>query len=157
MVVLVALLVALLEDKMTTRKPRLYNGLPVVDAPKDTGIAMTVTPADVKGSKKGDPANCAAAIAGKRELQTEVHVFLSRAYVKEKKHWVRYLTPESVSREIVSFDRGSAFTPGDYQFRAPRESERLGQYKGKFTRKTGTTGRRPHHVTANVREWRRAK
>ena len=136
------------------RKKRLYKGLPVIDAPANTGIAITVTPSDVKGSRKVDPEHCAAARAGKRELKKDVHVFMTRAYVKEKKHWVRYMTPESVSREIVSFDRGSAFVPGNYKFRAPRAQEKLGQYKGKSSEKHTGVATRPHHVTANVREWR---
>jgi hypothetical protein len=142
--------------KKQTRQ-RLYKGLPVIDAPRNSGISMTVTPSDIEGSRKGDPANCAAAIAGKRELKKEVHVFLSRAYVQEDKHWVRYFTPESVSREIISFDRGSDFAPGNYEFRAPKDSERLGQYKGKSTQKNGRKAKHPRHITANVREWRKEK
>lgn len=142
---------------MKTKKQRTYLGLPVVDAPEGKGITLTVTKADVNGSTKSDPANCAAARAGQRELKREVHVFLSRAYVKDtdKKRWVRYITPEAASREIISFDRGSSFVPGEYTFKAATKWQKLGMERGESTRPgTGKPQTNPRHVTAEVREWR---
>src|SRR5258706_13584318 len=98
--------------KKKTRKTRTFEGLPVIDATND--IELHVLPVDVKGASKKNPASCAAAKAGQRELKKDVRVFISRTYVKEKKNWVRYFTPQSASREIISFDRGSSFEPGTY-------------------------------------------
>ena len=129
---------------------RLFEGLPVVDATR--GLALHVTSVDIKGASKKNPAMCAAARAGQRELKTDVRVFISRTYVKKADHWVRYKTPESASREIVSFDRGSSFEPGEYIIRPLPESERLGQYKGKSTQTGNGKKRNPSHVTAMIRE-----
>ncbi len=139
---------------MTAKKhrfARLLEGLPVVDATNP--LTLHITPADVKGAKKKDPAHCAAAKAGQRELRRDVRVFLSRTYVKEKDHWTRYLTPESISREIVSFDRGSDFDPGDYKLLIPTVSQQLGQARGVSTHPEPRTKLKPgRHVTGLIRE-----
>lgn len=136
---------------MKRRKQRLYEGLPVVDATKS--LKMTITRTDVKHAKKNDPANCAAAIAYKRKLNKEVHIFLTRAYVKENKSWTRYMVPESVSREIISFDRGSDFIPGDYIIKAPVETQKLGAHRLRGPNKKKISSNKPNHITADVREF----
>lgn len=133
-----------------TRKIRTFEGLPVVDAKHDIVVNVTAA-ADVKGSHKKNPNSCAAAVAGKRELRKDVRVFLSRMYVKEKKHWVRYVTSNNAAREIVSFDRGSAFEPGKYKFKAASEGQQLGYKKSNNHNSTGKGLKREHHMTTNVR------
>lgn len=131
-------------------KPRTYEGLPVVDAIRP--INLEINKLDVAHAKKSDPANCAAALAGKRILHKEVRVFLTRTYVKEKKHWVRYITPQSVSREIISFDRGAAFEPGEYKMDRPSPGQKLGIKRGKSTHASKSNNRKgPYHATVNVR------
>lgn len=132
-----------------TKKIRMFDGLPVIDADED--IILNVTKQDILNSKKKDPNNCAAAKAGKREFHRDVKVFLSRMYVKEGKHWIKYLTPTNAAREITSFDRGSNFEPGEYIFKAATPGQRLGYHSGKNHEKTGTGRGRKIHVTANVR------
>lgn len=127
----------------------MFDGLPVIDADED--IILNVTKRDVLNSKKKDPNNCAAAKAGKREFRKDVKVFLSRMYIKENKHWVRYLTPTNAAREITSFDRGSQFEPGEYIFKAASPRQRLGTYRGTSHMSTGTGKKRKIHITANVR------
>ena len=138
-----------------TRKPRLLEGLPVIDAKEP--LTITVLDKDIKTARKSDPSNCAAANAGKRELHKDVRVFLTRTYIKEKKHWVRYITSEAASREIIAFDRGSAFCPGEYKLNPVPESQKIGIYRGIKTSEKGRIRNRPRHVTANVREWRDRK
>lgn len=134
------------------KRVRMFEGLPVVDGTKD--IDISITPADVRNSKKKNPGECAAAVAGKRELHREVKVYMSRIYVKDtkKKRWERYVTPGNMSTEIVSFDRGSEFTPGEYAFKAPTTGQRLGADRRNRdkNRKSGNK-RRKYHITANVR------
>lgn len=132
-----------------------YEGLSVVDANKP--IILHITESDIKNSDKKSPGNCAAARAGKRELKKEVRVFLTRTYVKEKNHWVRYTNPESVTREIISFDRGSTFEPGEYKINPAPASERLGAYKVTGKKKHTGTPRQIHKVTAHVREFDKGK
>ena len=136
------------------RKPSLYEGLPVVDAPLGKRLAFTVTKDITKKARSNDPGKCAAAIAASQEYQTEVRVHLTRTYVKapDKKQWICYLTPESISREIVSFDRGHHFEPGVYEVRAADPGNRLGVNRGKSVHpRSGKQRRGPHHITANVR------
>jgi hypothetical protein len=132
-------------------KIRTFEGLPVVDADKD--IDIHITPKDIQGSKKKNPAMCAAARAGQRELGTEVRVFLTRTYVKQKNHWVRFLTPHRTTKEIVSFDRGASFEPGEYYFKAPSPGQKLGQHRGTNTTKGSSKRKmRQYSGTGNVRE-----
>jgi hypothetical protein len=130
---------------------KMFDGMPVVDATED--IEINITAADVRNSKKKDPGGCAAAVAGKRELHTPVKVFLSRVYVKnpKKAEWVRFITPSSVAREIVSFDRSSLFEPGEYKFKAPGKTARLGYDTRRRPNNDHDRKKKKPHVTANVR------
>jgi hypothetical protein len=138
--------------KKKIRRISKYKGLPLIDATKD--LEICVSEKDVSNSKKNDPSNCAAANAAKRILKAEVEVHISRVYVKNKNHWIRFLTPQSISREVTSFDRGASFEPGNYVIKAPSTGQKLGYYK--ISRHTETNkgkkliGKR--HITANIRE-----
>ena len=140
-----------MKTKKATKKDkrvRMFEGLPVVDAAQD--VTITVTKKDVQNSKRKNPGECAAALAGSRRFHMPVKVFLSRMYVKDKNQWVRFITPGNVAREIVSFDRSSAFEPGEYEFKAPSKQQRLGTYTHKRERHSGTK-KRKNHITTNVR------
>ncbi len=127
------------------------EGLPVYDATE--AIEFTVTKRDVAKGGIQAPESCAMALACKREHHSkDVRIHLKYSYVLEKDHWTRYRTPASVSREIVAFDRGGSFDPGEYMLLPPYKSSRLGLPK--------TLSKRPRkrlsytryiHVTANVR------
>lgn len=112
-------------------KQRLFEGLPVVDS--KSPVTIHVEDQDIKGARKNDPGGCAAAKAGQRELKKDVRVFLTRTYIKsaDKKHWVRYITPESAGREIVAFDRGAAFCEGSYKLMPPCKGAQLGSHRGR--------------------------
>lgn len=140
-----------MKTKKTNRTARTFEGLPVVDADKD--MVIHVNAKDIANSIKKNPDKCAAANAGKRELRRDVKVFLSRMYVKADngKKWIRYLTPSNAAREIVSFDRGSSFEPGDYKFKAASLGQRLGNSRSNNHKDTGNGHKRSQHITANVR------
>lgn len=131
-------------------KPKLTDRL-LKDATKP--LQLTITPQDIKGSAKGDPANCAAAEACKRQLAAnEVLIYRSRAYVLKGKVWTRYIVPESLKSEIVAFDRGARFEPGTYTLGKPSSGSRLGEYhSGKSGPSGGRRTKRPIHRTTNVR------
>lgn len=98
-------------------------GLPVVDAPKK--LTITITAKDVAKGNTKDPATCAAAQACLRQADcTEARVHLGRTYLKVGKKWVRYHTPESLRGEIISFDRGAMFQPGEYTLTAMQPTKR---------------------------------
>lgn len=134
------------------RKSRLIEGLPVVDAKKDLKIQITLL--DVKNSKKSDPANCAAAVACKRQTHKEVRVYLTKTYIKIGNHWTRFHTPERISREIIAFDRGSNFVPGIYEIKAPVGMERLGCRTKISKIHTQNKKLQVHHMTKEVRSYR---
>jgi hypothetical protein len=138
------------------KKLRKYQGLPVYDAPLNSKLEFQILPEDIKGSRKNDPSKCAAAKSIEREFKTDVRVHISRTYVKskDKKSWIRYITPEAVSREIVSFDRGSSFEPGIYKVNAASKESRLGTYHTSSSTKGSyeTKRKRPTHFTAKIRE-----
>jgi len=133
-------------------KSRTIEGLPVKDAANP--LMIHIKQCDIIGSKKSDASNCAAARALKREIGSEARVFLTRTYIKVGKVWARFITPESISREITAFDRGAAFEPGEYVLKPPSKTSRL-DYKAKPTgpkkTKNGKSNR-PRHVTASVRQ-----
>lgn len=138
--------------EMRDKKISKFEGLPLIDATKD--IELSINKSDVDKSIKKDPSRCAAALAGRRELHTDVRVYLSRTYVlnKNKKAWVRYITPGSIGREITSFDRGASFEPGEYKLKAPSTTSQLAYRRHSGGKNTGTgKPRRPIHTTANVR------
>lgn len=123
-------------------------GLKVVDATKP--LTITVTAQDVKKGDTKDPASCAAARSLVRSgACTEARVHLGRTYLKTKTpagvaRWVRYRTPMAIRTEVVSFDRGAQFTPGEYTLKPlgpfDRARAKLGKAQGSETNKT-----RPHH------------
>jgi hypothetical protein len=102
----------------------------VVDATTDTIIE--VTNHDAKSSKKRDHNSCAFAVACKHKFTADgVIVSLSKAYIINGKKATRYTIPESVSREIVAFDRDGSFEPGEYKLNKPSKFQKLGsQYGG---------------------------
>lgn len=130
-----------------------FNGLPVKDATKS--LEIEIEKIDVVGSRKKDPNNCAAARALKREYKCkEVAVFSSKTYIKEGDHYVRYITPEAITREIISFDRGSEFEPGSYKLRKPSRTEKLGAERTPSNNKSSSGTKRKQHMTTNIRNWK---
>lgn len=101
------------------------HGLTRVDSRKP--LKITVLPKDLKKSIKKDPQNCGFAQACKREnpKAEAVFFFKSSAWVHEGKILKRYVMPGSMQKEIVAFDRGAKFDPGEYQLSAPSPSNTL--------------------------------
>jgi hypothetical protein len=139
---------------MKRKATSMYKGLPLVDANPGEKLEIEITESDINRSRKNDPNNCAGATAIKRILGVEAEVHLSRVYIKskDKKSWIRFQTPESISREIVAFDRAHKFEPGVYQLIPVAKSNRLGMYKGKSTKTGKDEKRAKYHTTVNVRE-----
>lgn len=116
-------------------------GKKVVDAKRPAKIVITVR--DTKLGDNKNPSSCAAALAAKRDvpecLSARVHI--GRVYIEHKDKWVRYLTPEALRTEIVAFDRGGSFQPGDYVLKPPAPSETVeGRHKA-YTDKAYPKGR----------------
>lgn len=97
----------------------------VVDATKP--VIVTVKDTDNSTSKKKTHDACALAHACERERVCDAALIFPRiAFLVKGKTAIRYRVPESVTREIVVFDRGGDFAPGDYQLSPCSKRDRLG-------------------------------
>src|SRR5438132_1949272 len=96
---------------------------------------------------------CAMAVACKRKFHADgMIVSVGTAYVVKGKSATRYRLPESVSREVVSFDRNGGFSPGEYRLVAPKESQRLGATRNRYTGKRNPKkGGKFRHFTKDIR------
>lgn len=116
-------------------------GKKVVDATKP--LKIVITKRDVQNGDTKDPGACAAARAIMRQERcTKARVHLGRTYLMKEDKWVRYQTPKAIRTEIVAFDRGATFAPGEYTLTpvAPSAREAFRKKQG-----TGTdTGRSRH-------------
>lgn len=124
----------------------------VIDANYRALIDVTQKDASSKAIK--DHTGCAMAIACKRKFHLDgVIISRSVAYLIKGTRARRFKVPESISREVVSFDRGSGFTPGKYELAAVPNSMKQGYREGKPERPAKRDGKpsRPRHLTTNVR------
>lgn len=112
------------------------NGLKVVDATKP--VKVHITPHDVKYGDSKNPSSCAAARACIRQkLCTEARIHLGRTYLKQGDKWIRFMTGKALRTEIVSFDRGAKFQPGDFMlYKMGPGSATTGKARGSSTNQT---------------------
>lgn len=131
----------------------LIDGLPIVDAKRPMRLEVTKRIVDKADPKK--PASCALAQACKaKEGVAEVRIHLTRAYVRldGSRQWTKYLVTQRLRQEIVVFDRGGKFAPGEYHLLAVQPSKRIGADKRKRPGKKLRTGKtRPYHHAYDVR------
>lgn len=86
----------------------------VMDANRNARVE--VTSKDVALSKKMNHKECAMAIACKKKFHLDgVIISRSVAYLIKGTQARRFKVGPSVSREIVSFDRGAGFAEGSYE------------------------------------------
>lgn len=90
----------------------------VVDAKK--AVAIEVTAEDCRSGKAKSASSCAMARAFEREYDGAI-ISLSAAYLIKGNKATRYRVPDSVTREIVSFDRSRKFEPGEYELYVPTQ------------------------------------
>jgi hypothetical protein len=103
---------------------RMIDRKPVVDA--DKPVTLQITQADCNRGSKKDPTRCAAALALKRATGCdECRVHIACTYLRFGEKWLRYATPPSLKAEIISFDRGGGFYPGDFRLHPMPASNRL--------------------------------
>lgn len=129
------------------------RGNKIKDAKKE--IALTITNRDCRLGNSKEPSTCAAARAlCRQEHVAEALVHLSRTYLKRGEVRFRYETPPALRSEIVSFDRGGGFEPGEYRLIPPRPS-----FRGGSKRKSGKSGTHPQrgnkghrHIVSGVRQ-----
>ena len=130
---------------MTTRnRVQTLDGLPVYDATEP--LFIEIVPQDIRMEDRKDPEKCALARACNRELHIEARAYLSRLYVKNGDHWLRYMLPESVRQEVAAFDRGGGFSQGVYRIPpVPIHQRAGGKHRGGKGERTGTGPKRQTH------------
>lgn len=121
----------------------------VVDAVRPRIIE--VEQADLRRAEVQNHKSCAMAVACKRKLNLDgVIMARSTAYLIRGRKATRYSVPESITREIISFDRGAAFAPGQYRLIPPLR--KMGEQAGPRSPHTETgSAPRYHHTTSGVR------
>lgn len=129
---------------------------PEVKTIKDARIdaSIEVTQRDSSSATVKNHKACALAVACKRKLNLDgVIISVTTAYLVKDEHATRYSLPESVSREVVSFDRQGGFSPGKYELHRPSPTNRLGHRTGgDRDKKTGNGRRRKfRHMTKGIR------
>jgi len=132
---------------------RKIEGRPVSNAA--VAIRLNVTADDIKKGVPKNPYACAIARAAVREIKgcSAAKVHTSCIFLMIKREWFRYRTPEYATREIVAFDRGGRFIPGEYDLLPVPTGALIKRIRGEApTRKRSSTKRRPRHVTLDVRE-----
>jgi hypothetical protein len=111
----------------------------------DENVIVEVTNRDTAHAKVRDHVTCAMAVACKRTFKADgVIIAVSIAYLIKGDTATRYKLPESVSREVVSFDRNAGFDEGVYHLRKVGKTARLGA-----DRRNDTLDR---HVSRNGKE-----
>lgn len=122
----------------------------IVDA--NTSAVIEVTKADASSKGIKDHAGCAMAVACKRKFHLD-GVIISRAiaYMVKGNKARRFQLPPTVTREVVSFDRGGGFAPGRYTLSAVTPSARLGVKQHTSSHPRNDLPKRKRHITTNVR------
>lgn len=124
----------------------------VHDADEDSLIEVTAN--DSKVAKAKDHNDCAMAVACKRAFKARgVIISVGQAYIIKKEGAIRFSLPQSVSREIVSFDREAGFAEGTYKLSKPSGTHRLGAHVGarEWDRGAGNKRKPFKHFTSNIR------
>jgi hypothetical protein len=132
---------------------KTIDGLPIVDAKKP--LTLTIIDNDINKASIKEPADCAVARACRRQFMAkEVRVHLARVYLRTNKgNWVRYMTPRYLRSEIIAFDRGGKFMPGEFKLAPPNPADRLGAKRktGPKIAKKAPLRRATRHIVTDVR------
>lgn len=118
---------------------------PQVEAVADSNqaVKVLVRKGHIAQATPGNPAKCAMAIASCKLFNaTGAYVGRGTSYLVFGKLALRFLTPASVYRELVSFDRHDDFREGAYGLSAIYPSYRLNR-KRKCKRGPHTTTEKP--------------
>ena len=134
------------------------DGEPVGNAA--VAIRLTITAADIQKGAPLNPNACAVALGACRQLPqvTAAKAHLGCIYLRFKgqRGWRRYRTSLALAREIVAFDRGGKFYPGEYDLLPIPVAALIRRVRGEVLRiasahRRGPKRRKPHH-TEGVRE-----
>lgn len=134
---------------------RKIDGMPVGNAALP--LRLKITPADIKKGAPLNPNACAIAVAACRNAKgvTAAKAHLGCIYLMIKGEWRRFRTSNALAREIVAFDRGGKFYPGEYDLLpVPTTAliRRARSKAGRTIRRPSKVKRRKPHHTEGVRD-----
>src|SRR5689334_13665864 len=115
---------------------------------------IEVTKKDVESKAVKDHNACALAVACKRAMHLDgVIISRSTAYLIKGNKATRYKLHDSVSREIVSFDRGAGFDVGHYELAKISKSNRINSRAGRVQpdKRRLNKIKQFRHITRNAR------
>jgi hypothetical protein len=122
------------------------DGMPVGNA--FTPIRLKVTKDDIANGARKNANSCAIAVAAVRQIKgvTAAKVHLGVVYLCQNGKWKRWHTSDGARTEIIVFDRGGRFVPGEYDLLPVPPQSLI-----KRTRRASSPGRRrrrrkPHYV-----------
>ncbi len=123
----------------------------VVDSKRS--IKVEVTKADAHKSAVKNHNDCALAVACRRSMGDVdgVIICVKTSYLIKGTKAIRFTNPESVSREVTSFDRDAGFEPGTYHLSKVSPSNALGTIRRYKKRKNDKPEPINYHRTENVR------
>ena len=114
-------------------------------------VTLHITDGDINKAKRKNAGGCAAALACRRQLHAvEARVHLGRTYVRRNGKWVRYLTSQALRSELIAFDKGGKFEPGDYILYRMQPAKSTGRHYGGPKRKNKKRTN-VYHKTVGVR------
>lgn len=128
------------------------EGLPVRDLTKP--LKLVISEDDCRRGNRKDQSSCAAALAAcKLPKVTEARIHIGRIFLNvANKYWLRGKTPGALRTEIVSFDRGGKFEPGEYTIRPLAPSDRPnGQRQGSYPVKKRKGPKRHLKILKSIR------
>lgn len=137
------------------------DGLPIIDAKHP--VVLKITEGDCARADRKEANDCVVARAIRRTLHArEVRVHLSRVYIRTNAgNWQRFSTPRNLRQEIVAFDRGGSFSPGEFKLTPVQPSARLtgkrtggknsGPYGGRKKTNPNYKPRDKMHILKDVR------
>jgi hypothetical protein len=118
---------------------------------------VEVTNKDTSHAKVRDHSACAMAVACKRVFKADgVIISVHTAYLIKGDTATRFMLPESVSREVVSFDRNAGFEEGVYQLSKVPKMQELGtdhhsNQKDRHVSRDGVKPKMFKHFTKGIR------
>ena len=133
----------------------VIRGKKVINAKRR--VTLQISAHDARTGASKEPQSCAAAKAAMRGVPNcvEAKIHIGRAYLLDKKHdkWVRYKTSDALRSEIIAFDRGGKFEPGEYDLIPLAPSDIKPHSRGRASKGTGGIAKsaRKLHLVKGVR------
>jgi len=134
-------------------KTYTINGRQCIDATES--MNLYITDIDCQLASRKDHTNCVISRACMKLTGCDVLVYRSRVYVKQTYQdvWVRYVIENTLHTQVIAFDQGGKFNPGQYTLNKPALDKRLGNSSGGQKNTARKTPRkRPIRLT-NVRPY----